>query len=735
MRQISKISIILLILSSAASVFAQRHIATAPPPEPKLELIESKDPTAAFAKNGLPEAFIIGKNRSDKLAEWLAKEISKYDEQSLPMVTAALQKVGFYIIDQNQKILYKPTSTYDMEMAFYDFEVVGMLKTSARGTTTTIKKLAEVISQNNSQISADKLGALILKDLQTAKNSKDMRIRFAANLIFELGKNSNKPIDLSAATPETSRINIIQASLIERMLLGDLMDSYGKLVAGNYRKGSFLRSDEIRFINASFLNTNSLCDSFDDLTTLQNTGKNAYQFAEKIPVFAATLDECELLGDKKAIDDCKARKAGGSNNASRRQFLENFGKGLRLVVISMASSKLKSASQRVKIDLKVTEPMPLVRTKSAANMGESRDVSAKFTLEWTDLAKAAQVGCLDNLAAGSSPKFDLLESPSMEGKTIKWGIVSEDAADQGDDSVTLSSQSDKLTGLVGESLVSIVGKPQPEDLTNRKVYATPHVVYVDVIVRENNATLGSQTVRVPIRDWIPCTDDWSGTIKYKRDYSKSFVVKSTRQSNGNGTGDGIRKVYIYENAAIRLNPRKPEEMKTKPLNPAEISIDAEYRDITTGERENDPCCGKTEGSFNTKFTTGMQEYHRKTYKRNFYVNFSGSARDFGLGFGSDLRMINTTQYPVNEVSNTNCSLEEEADEELVPITPIIPSEDEELAPLGKVGRRVLDLSLEEGRYGQRFVGTAGEVLFGSKELNLPDGSKVTWSWNLYRCRD
>ena len=120
----------------AVSIFAQRQIANTPPPEPKLTAVESTNPMDTFAKKGLPEAFIIGRNRSDELAAWLAKEISKYDDQSLSILIAALQKAGFYIIDKNQKILYKPTATYDMEMAFYDFEVVGMLKTSAMGATT-----------------------------------------------------------------------------------------------------------------------------------------------------------------------------------------------------------------------------------------------------------------------------------------------------------------------------------------------------------------------------------------------------------------------------------------------------------------------------------------------------------------------------------------------------------------------------------------------------------------------
>lgn len=719
MKQISIISLIVLVSANCLAIFAQRQITNTPPPDPKLEIVESKNSMDNFSKKGLPEAYIIGQNRSDELAVWLAQEISKYNKESLPIMMAALQKVGFYIIDQNQKVLYKPTSTYDMEMSFYDFEVVGMLKTSATGTTTTIKKLAEVISPNNSEISADKLGNSILSDLRKAKNSKDDRLRFAANLVFELGKNLQKPVDLSATTPENSRINLIQLSIIERILLGDLMDSYSKSVAGNYRNYKLFRSNEVRFLNAGFLNFgNSLCDSWDDLTTLQNPSKNAYKLIEKFAMFEKTLDECQLLGDQKAIDECKAAKTKKLNALLHQKYLENIGKGLRLAVILLAANKLKSASQNVKIELKVQEPMPLVRTKSSSSLGETRDVTAHFTLEWANSEKAAQVGCLDKLAAGANPKFDLLESPSLEGKKVTWSIISEDGSEIGDDSVTLSSQIDELKGQAGESLVSIVGKSQAEDLTNRKTYATPHAVYLSVYIEENMAVLGAKSVRVPIRDWIPCTDDWSGTIDYEREYEKTTIIKSTRQSNGNGTGDGIRTYKFVENAIIKLNPRKPEEMKTKPPNPADMEIFNLLQDIFEGVRENDPCCGKDEGSFTTRFRKGEKEWFTGMVKGKISVNYQPGERDYSLGFNGSTGRFILNVKPIDEVFDTNCDLEE-------------------LSPLDNREKfnSSFDMRIESGRYGQRFVGTAGEVLFGTKILNPPDGTKITWKWNLYRCRD
>jgi hypothetical protein len=55
----------------------------------------------------------------------------------LSYLIATLQKAGFYIIDDKQKILYQPTVDFKgMGLAFYDYEVVGMLKLSRAGYVT-----------------------------------------------------------------------------------------------------------------------------------------------------------------------------------------------------------------------------------------------------------------------------------------------------------------------------------------------------------------------------------------------------------------------------------------------------------------------------------------------------------------------------------------------------------------------------------------------------------------------
>lgn len=712
MKQISVIFLVVLFLSSYTTISAQ--VPNTPPPPQKVIELDGTNPLDNFSKKGLPQPYYLGRNRSEQLAVWIATELSKYDEEALPILISTLQKSGFFIMDQNQKILYTPTVTYDMEMTFYDFEVAGMLKMAGLGKTTTIKKLAEILTQNNPQISADKLGKSILNDLRKARNSEDMRLKFVATLIFEMGKRFSTPIDLATATPETAKINPIQLAMIQRMILGDLIDSYSNLVAVDLR--NLFRSDQARFLNAGFLRSKTLCDSWDDLSIFQNKSNQAYDTAQKNPIFAETLDECELLTDKTKIAECKAKK----NKSLQQQFLEMIGKGLRVAIISSATDSLEAASQSIRIDLVVQAPAPLVRTKSATGAGETRDLTAMLTMEAIKPEKIAQIGCMQKLTESTS-NFNLYEPETLDGKKVDWVIG------EGGGLVKFSTQSDQLSGKTGQSKISLVGKPQREDLTNRKTYATPETAEVVVIVSGNNATFASKTVQVPVRDWIPCSEDWGGTIKYKSELLRTIPT---------GNGSTITELFIY--ADIKLNPRKPEGTDTTPQS-ADILVDYYYSQRFEGETGVSVCCPNASNQ-KEKIVTRKSISQKKNYKSPFFVIYTGGERDYSLGFISLLKSIRAREIESSETRKTTCSLDEDKDD-LAPLAPRKPNiqasfdEEDDLAPLAKFVSVQLDFDLTNGRYGQRFTGTAGEFLYGSKELPLKNGGKATWTWNLSRCKD
>lgn len=742
MKKLSAIIPAVFVLAIAFAVSAQQRNpnAAAPLPE-KVVPLEIVDSANSFADKGLPVPYIIGENPSDKLAAELAKKISNYDEDSLAFLIATLQKAGFYIIDENQKILYKPTVGKGMGLAFYDFEVVGMYKLSRGGVVSSVGKIADAVAKD---LPDSNIGALMLEDLRAAANSKDSIKRFWARLIIELGKQFPQPVDLMLATPANAQLSVIQASLWERRVVGDLIafaSQQSTIFHPSHQNLFTPKRYDVNFLNASLTKQSVTFDPCD------------FSSVETTEVDASATVITTIHG--KTLESIA--KEGGK--------LEKFGKGLGYVNLALSWAKLVAALTQIKGELKVQDPMPLVRTKSDKTPGEKRLLTAKFEIKVNDLRK---LNCLRMaINATSGLDFSMPSSGPLGEKPVSWELGGE---------VSFKGQNSSQTGAFdqvvyllplegnnrdhhkqetsknGTAEIYLEGAKQKEDLNNQKVVPLPKLATVraDIALKNMNDTkqeitdVGSMgvgfatgglvgilsalpelgfrakipvvAVKVPIRDWTPCSEDWGGTINFKKELNSTIVMKSTRQSNGNGSGDGIWEISNREEAQIILNPRKPEEMTTKPPNPPTIIVNGRLYEVFNGIRQNDPCCGKTEGNFRTKFAKGSEETFYDVVKKEASVNYSGSPRDYTLGFRFYSGEFNSKYREFYEVSETSCELELDS------------AKSEE-----KDKKRIMNFELQAGRYGQRFINSEGELLQGEKVLNEVNGAKITWSWALARC--
>ncbi len=229
--------------------------------------------------------------------------------------------------------------------------------------------------------------------------------------------------------------------------------------------------------------------------------------------------------------------------------------------------------------------------------------------------------------------------------------------------------------------------------------------------------LKTYKVSVPVRDWQPCSEDWGGYIKYTKKLDQTIVIKASRSSNGNSTGDGIRRIQKNVEINIVLNPRTPDDIVAKKdPRPADFSVRGRESDITQASREGDPCCGPAEGTWSTKYRSGSETDFFGTFRRRFYPRFVGGARDYSLAFDFDTDLMDSHIHSFFEILETNCPLEygEESSED-------------------STGKAAFTDSLPDGRYGERFLNPAGDLLQGTKQLQGPDGSTVTWEWALARC--
>jgi hypothetical protein len=225
-------------------------------------------------------------------------------------------------------------------------------------------------------------------------------------------------------------------------------------------------------------------------------------------------------------------------------------------------------------------------------------------------------------------------------------------------------------------------------------------------------------VSVPVRDWQPCSQDWGGYVTYTMELDKTIVVKGSPTSNGNSTGDGIRRFEKKVLVNIVLNPRTPEEIiAKKDPRPADFRVSGRYSDEFNGSREGDPCCGPESGNYRTKFRTGSETRFLGSFQKRFDLRFTGGDRDYSLAFDFLTDALPGRHHEFFEILDTNCPLEY-AEE----------SSEFSERPVAITG------SLADGRHGGRFLNSAGDVLQGTKTLPGIDGSTVTWEWALARCK-
>ena len=122
-----------------------------PPPLPKSKVVSLADPLNDFATKWLGRTHSFGGVPNAALAGTAAKLILANDDESLPALIGALQLSGFHIIDKDQKILYKPASAAN-GTAFFDYEVVGMLRASQLGAASSLERFGNALAGDDADL-------------------------------------------------------------------------------------------------------------------------------------------------------------------------------------------------------------------------------------------------------------------------------------------------------------------------------------------------------------------------------------------------------------------------------------------------------------------------------------------------------------------------------------------------------------------------------------------------------
>src|SRR3954470_2015623 len=109
-----KFSSLLIFVALVTSIIAQPAAkpstkSATPLKEPSIKRYSlTFDKLNDFVEKGLPEPAALEVGDMDFKAVMMAKKILKLDSNSLPVLITALQTAGFFVIDENRKILRKP---------------------------------------------------------------------------------------------------------------------------------------------------------------------------------------------------------------------------------------------------------------------------------------------------------------------------------------------------------------------------------------------------------------------------------------------------------------------------------------------------------------------------------------------------------------------------------------------------------------------------------------------------
>lgn len=767
---------LIIILALSFSVYGQPRRAASPTaktgyPVEKVDAGAEPDPLADYPTKGLPEAYLFGDAASPELAKKAAAAILKNDENSLPALIGALQKAGFHLIDKDQKILFQPTGISN-GAAFFDYEVAGMLRATQFGAVTTLDKIAGILTGDDPQLKSLRLASLFLSDLRAAstltreliekvprdEKSSAQQKSFLAALVVELGSQTG------GLTTTSSKINLIQASIIERRFLGDLAATYSEFQSRQAfffipQRRVFDRHDDgVSFVNASW--SRPLQDPCKAIETIDKIQGYESKGRKVIKAFDRVMN---TLATGEYTDDV----AGGilkkipESNQFKKMFEERFKKvadGFEKLNIVMSYVKLIAANMNIKADLQVEDPMPLIRTKHNRNTGQERIVTAKFSIEF---AGSEEINCTAKAAKlMTGLEVEVPEDGPLKDVPVIWEMLVEgdrysrhagypvivDAVDK-----TRGDTSRQRTNDLGENKIKLTGKPQIRNLEQEPVVplGTKADLRVSIATEKMDASkdipkvfsfglggkfgpaalieiapeiLGKMALRsfrvsVPVRDWQPCSEDWGGIITVHRELHKTVSELRKIELNGNTSGTGLLRVSEIDDAEIILNPRTPAEVESNAAEkPASVSVRGVHSSIGEFIRAGDPCCGTEEGIFHTKLRRGEEfKYEKSNLTMMSPVTFRGGQRDYTLMLLFQLDMIPVKVRKFGEVLESNCPLEggwSKMEDSYWGYT----------------------VTLPEGRWADRYVNPEGDILAGSKTINAPDGAKVTWTWKLARCK-
>ncbi|HEU4508255.1 MAG TPA: hypothetical protein VFR78_08465 [Pyrinomonadaceae bacterium] len=496
----------------------------------------------AFNEGKLPEPARLPPGNVDQRATALAQAVALRDESSTAALYAAVLASGYAVRDTDGGIVQ--TSERGQGLIFNSWELGATAKLYGEEYGVMLSHISDAFTRSVPELKDVPLANVLRDGVRAGAKSAQPSVRFFSRFVVELGRNSNPAYDLlSNVDAAKTRLDAIQVALLMSRLAADISTLEKNTARLNYSHANFAQSQ-------SPCPTDAVQDVILDSNQVAST---------------------TLFG-------ILANRLGGK--------LERYGRAAGIANIVATVSKFILSYSLLDVEISMNGEV-LVRTKSNTTPGELKTLTARVKIDPTPWEK---LNCVRPVFNAAGLDIELSKSGPLADTTVAWSLVM-----GGDSRGAFGTLSDLITGednrddIVylkpkagshpmpnrqiadsnGVSQIDVVGAPQKEDLTRRKVLvvAKPAGVTVGVQVKPMRikdaeaalSTLGDLVDNVisflskdfvgggldatfetmyrsnwysakpyyfVVRDWELCKGQWIGTVTYKTTFKEVGSAES-----------------------------------------------------------------------------------------------------------------------------------------------------------------------------------------------------------------
>lgn len=491
------------------------------------------------------------------------------DEQSTAALVTAMQMSGFSVHGDDGSLAYESVKP-GQGIMIDAWEVAALAKLFGDGMHTRMTDLSNSLATTFRPLKGAPVASLFLDGLRSAAKGDQQAMRFWADFIAELGRQSDQPYDLLAPDVDAAKINLdaIQVSLILRRLTADLKlqeDSKNK------NKKTQLAPDRERNAQtrpASYdFESEARAHIRDAVWHPGNRARLVFvQDGGKLPCTLSDLEgqilDANAAAAAKGFDKMLEYMAEHGMEGA-----EKFGAATSVANAMLAIIKLIAAYACMETDITMGGDPPLVRTQSIYQPGEKRTLTATVR---ENIGKWQALNCTRIALNGMNLDISLPNDGPLAGVKTQW-VLTSGSMETSRGEVTypivelvfpdgtptiqnatgpITDASAPKTDADGHTTIDIEGVKQREKLSSPMplmkqaavrftVAAKPANMsqdMIDAVATGISGPLGmgvgapvemllrsniyfSKELKIPVKDWNSCDGGWGGTISYSSTYS------------------------------------------------------------------------------------------------------------------------------------------------------------------------------------------------------------------------